>query len=131
MKHVRILNDKDSGKSKGFAFVEYFDSNTALAAIKHLDQAELNGRKIKVGFPNQRCVTLYLNLLAKMTLPILSQQPSKYRNPTRRKCHWCWKWRYNFRARAACSANSRRTSSHQRIETTRSMGYSGCHTSPW
>jgi hypothetical protein len=53
VKHVRILNDKDSGKSKGFAFVEFFDSNTALAAIKHLDQAELNGRKIKVGFPNQ------------------------------------------------------------------------------
>lgn len=54
VKHVRILNDKDSGKSKGFAFVEFFDSNTALAAIKHLDQADLNGRKIKVGFPNQR-----------------------------------------------------------------------------
>ena len=53
VKHVRILTDKESGKPKGFAFVEYFDSNTALSAIRHLDQTELNSRKIKVGYPAQ------------------------------------------------------------------------------
>lgn len=54
VKGIRILQDKDTGKPKGFAFVEYFDTNSALSAIKHLDQTELNGRKIKVGFPSQR-----------------------------------------------------------------------------
>lgn len=53
VKSVRVLSDKDTGKPKGFAFVEYYDSNTALAAIKHLDGRELNARKIKVGFPAQ------------------------------------------------------------------------------
>jgi cleavage stimulation factor subunit 2 len=51
---VRILNDKESGKPKGFAFVEYYDTNSALAAIKHLDGTEVNGRKLRVGFPSQR-----------------------------------------------------------------------------
>jgi cleavage stimulation factor subunit 2 len=54
VKNIRILTDKDTGKPKGFAFVEYFDTNTALSAIRHLDQSELNSRKIKVGYPAQR-----------------------------------------------------------------------------
>eukprot|EP01031_Cornospumella_fuschlensis_P029129 gene29129-35157_t len=53
IKSVRILVDRDTGRQKGFAFVEYYDTNTALAAIKHLDQTELNNRRIKVGFPTQ------------------------------------------------------------------------------
>lgn len=56
VKSIRILTDKETGKPKGFAFVEYFDTNAALSAIKHLDQTELNGRKIKVGYPAQRLV---------------------------------------------------------------------------
>lgn len=54
MKSIRILADKETGKPKGFAFVEYFDTNAALSAIRHLDTTELNGRKIKVGYPAQR-----------------------------------------------------------------------------
>ena len=53
VKNIRILTDKETGKPKGFAFVEYYDSNTALSAIRHLDQTELNARKLKVGFPAQ------------------------------------------------------------------------------
>eukprot|EP01035_Chromulina_nebulosa_P041960 gene41960-56820_t len=53
VKSIRILADKETGKPKGFAFVEYFDTNAALSAIRHLDQTELNGRKIKVGYPAQ------------------------------------------------------------------------------
>ncbi len=54
MKNIRLQTDKETGKPKGFAFVEYYDTNSALSAIKHLDQTELNGRKIKVGYPSQR-----------------------------------------------------------------------------
>lgn len=52
MKSVRVVTDKETGKSKGFAFVEYYDANSALAAIKHLNGHELNSRKIVVGFPS-------------------------------------------------------------------------------
>lgn len=57
VKNVRILVDKETGKSRGYAFVEYYDANAALSAIKNLDGAEVNGRKIKVSFPSQRCVS--------------------------------------------------------------------------
>jgi cleavage stimulation factor subunit 2 len=53
VKNIRILADKETGKPKGFAFVEYFDANTALSAIRHLDQVEVNSRKLKVGYPAQ------------------------------------------------------------------------------
>lgn len=53
VKNIRILVDKDTGKPKGFAFIEYFDANTALSAITHLDQVEVNSRKLKVGYPAQ------------------------------------------------------------------------------
>lgn len=52
VKSVRVVTDKETGKSKGFAFVEFYDANSALAAIKHLNGYELNSRKIVVGFPS-------------------------------------------------------------------------------
>ena len=53
IKNVRILTDKESGRPKGFAFVEYMDVNTALAAIRNLDGTELNGRKLRVSYSNK------------------------------------------------------------------------------
>ena len=52
IKNIRILQDKDTGRPKGFAFIEYLDANTALAAIRKLDQTELNGRKLRVSYSN-------------------------------------------------------------------------------
>ena len=52
VRNVRILTDKESGRPKGFAFIEYNDANTALAAIRRLDQTELNGRKLRVSYSN-------------------------------------------------------------------------------
>jgi cleavage stimulation factor subunit 2 len=49
---VRIVTDKDTNKSKGFAFVEYLDASTALSAIRNIDGEEMNGRKIRVSYSN-------------------------------------------------------------------------------
>jgi cleavage stimulation factor subunit 2 len=54
VKNIRILIDKDTGRPKGFAFIEYADANSALAAIRHLDGHELNQRQLKVSYSNNR-----------------------------------------------------------------------------
>ncbi|HOF33467.1 MAG TPA: RNA-binding protein [Spirochaetota bacterium] len=44
----KIVKDRDTGRSKGFGFVEMTDSAAADDAIKQLDGSDLGGRKIKV-----------------------------------------------------------------------------------
>jgi RNA recognition motif-containing protein len=44
----KIINDKLSGKSRGFGFVEMPDDEAARKAIAELDQATVEGRAIKV-----------------------------------------------------------------------------------
>ncbi len=46
----RIVTDRDTGKQKGFAFLEYFDTQTAESAIRNMNEFDLNGRKLKVHF---------------------------------------------------------------------------------
>jgi RNA recognition motif-containing protein len=43
---VRIIKDKYTGKSKGFAFVEMTDNNKANKAIEELNGGELDNRKV-------------------------------------------------------------------------------------
>ncbi|MFW5831372.1 MAG: RNA recognition motif domain-containing protein [Prolixibacteraceae bacterium] len=45
---VKIINDKLTGRSKGFGFVEMDDDDEARKAIEELNNAELSGRNIKV-----------------------------------------------------------------------------------
>ena len=45
---VKIIKDKYSGRSKGFAFVEMPDDDDAKAAIEKLNGTELDGRKMVV-----------------------------------------------------------------------------------
>ncbi len=45
---VKIIKDKYSGKSKGFAFVEMANDNEARTAIKELNGGELDNRKIVI-----------------------------------------------------------------------------------
>ncbi|HNZ27757.1 MAG TPA: RNA-binding protein [Spirochaetota bacterium] len=45
---LRVITDKLSGKSKGFAFVEMSTQEEADAAIKALDNGEIDGRNIRV-----------------------------------------------------------------------------------
>lgn len=45
---VNIVTDRDSGQSRGFAFVEMSDANAARNAIAALNGAELRGRAMNV-----------------------------------------------------------------------------------
>ena len=40
--------DRESGRSKGFAFVTFSDRNEGLSAAKKMNGAEIDGRKIVV-----------------------------------------------------------------------------------
>jgi RNA recognition motif-containing protein len=45
---AKVVTDKESGKSRGFGFVEMENDNDANSAIKALNGSELNGRKLVV-----------------------------------------------------------------------------------
>ncbi len=45
---VDIVKDRQTGRSRGFAFVEMADGNEADNAIKQLNLAEISGRSITV-----------------------------------------------------------------------------------
>ena len=45
---VRIITDRDSGRSKGFGFVEMPNDDEARTAIDALNGTELKGREVKV-----------------------------------------------------------------------------------
>lgn len=45
---IKIIKDRDTGKSKGFAFVEMENDNDAQRAIEELNGAEYEGRTMVV-----------------------------------------------------------------------------------
>ncbi len=45
---VALIEDRYTGQSKGFGFVEMADGDAATAAISALDQTELGGRRLRV-----------------------------------------------------------------------------------
>jgi cold-inducible RNA-binding protein len=48
VERVNIVTDRDSGQSRGFAFVEMTERRDAETAIAQLNGADLNGRTINV-----------------------------------------------------------------------------------
>jgi RNA recognition motif-containing protein len=51
---VKIITDKYSGRSKGFAFIEMNDEKQAKKAIEELNQKEIDGRQIIVNVARPR-----------------------------------------------------------------------------
>lgn len=45
---AKVIKDRDTGRSKGFAFVEMENEEEAQAAIEELDGSEIDGRVVKV-----------------------------------------------------------------------------------
>ena len=45
---VKIIKDRDTGRSKGFGFVEMPDDEDASKAISELNEAEFEGRQMVV-----------------------------------------------------------------------------------
>ena len=67
---VRLVTDVETGKPRGFAFVEFEDPQAALSAIRNMNDYELNGRRIRVNFSNSS----HLEALAGKLGMDLSQQ---------------------------------------------------------
>ncbi len=45
---ARVINDRETGRSKGFGFVEMADDTAAAAAIEALNEKEIDGRTLRV-----------------------------------------------------------------------------------
>jgi len=54
VKDVHIVSDRETGRPRGFAFVEMGSKAEADAAIAALDGADLDGRQIKVNEAKER-----------------------------------------------------------------------------
>lgn len=48
VKSAKIITDRETGRSRGFGFVEFSTTDEADAARTELDGTELDGRRIKV-----------------------------------------------------------------------------------
>ncbi|KAF9998323.1 hypothetical protein BGZ79_008001, partial [Entomortierella chlamydospora] len=49
-----VMRDRDTGRSRGFGFVTFSNSNEADAAVRGLNEQDLDGRRIKVNLANER-----------------------------------------------------------------------------
>jgi RNA recognition motif-containing protein len=51
---VNVISDRETGRPRGFAFVEMEDANAAETAIRALDGTQLGGRSLRVNEAQDR-----------------------------------------------------------------------------
>lgn len=51
---VKIIQDRETGRSKGFGFVEYSDASCINNAIEKMNGYDIGGRQLRVNAANQR-----------------------------------------------------------------------------
>ena len=51
---AQVITDRDTGRSRGFGFVEMDDDAEAQAAIEALDGSDVDGRQIRVNVARER-----------------------------------------------------------------------------
>jgi RNA recognition motif-containing protein len=54
VRSVKIIKDKETGESRGFAFIEMPDDTQAQAAIREVDSKEFLRRRLKVNEANPK-----------------------------------------------------------------------------
>ena len=54
VKDAKVITDRDTGRSRGFAFVEMANDADAQAAIQAMDGTSLDGRDLKVNEAQER-----------------------------------------------------------------------------
>lgn len=78
--NVRLVTDVETGKPRGFAFVEFQEAQAALSAIRNMNDYELNKRRLRVNFSNSS----HLEALAgKLGMDVSSnQRPNQQQSST-------------------------------------------------
>ena len=51
---VKVITDRESGRSRGFGFVEYEDANSATEAQNSLNGQQLGGRDLRVNEAHEK-----------------------------------------------------------------------------
>lgn len=54
LEEVKIITDRETGRSRGFGFITFEEGDAASQAINEMDGVELDGRNIRVSLAEER-----------------------------------------------------------------------------